>query len=137
MAEKPKQVGRVLGAIGLWTIWTVTCVFPFGLLILIAAARGLTDAVPGIDRRAVVVVILLAWLIGVPVLGLYVRQRLNRRHERRRTGACIRCGHDLRGSGGDSCPECGRDLSDWEQKRWEIQGRFVDSRHATRGGSSR
>ena len=31
-----------------------------------------------------------------------------RRVVRRRKGRCVRCGYDLRGSGGAKCPECGR-----------------------------
>ena len=60
---------------------------------------GVTLFVPQVLAQAVFMILPIAW-----VIALWRRER--REGQRRRAGACLRCGYDLRGSAG-RCPECG------------------------------
>jgi hypothetical protein len=50
----------------------------------------------------------IAWLFAMPPAIAFQRHRI--RQSRMREGLCMRCGYDLRASGG-RCPECGFDRS--------------------------
>jgi hypothetical protein len=50
------------------------------------------------------------WLFGmlwIGTLSSFRARRLEQAERRRRAGLCARCSYDLRGGGGERCPECG------------------------------
>jgi hypothetical protein len=69
------------------------------------------DATPRVRRRTTALVVPLWFLMLVfsIVPALWTRSALHRRRRatRAKRGLCVACGYDLRGSGGDVCPECG------------------------------
>ena len=62
---------------------------------------------PGADLLTILIVEHLLLSLPVTVAGLLMFMLLTRRRENTSASNCVRCGYDLRGTFGCTCPECG------------------------------